>query len=514
MKIVPVLGAAVLFACGPAKETSSVTEKQPFSSAEATLLDFEFDGELVTSNSFGMAQVIEDQLLYTIGQLNGNRSVGRLDALELSDIRRTSLGDGTSRVSYHAKLPVAWGSKTDLPTSYTFVLPRRVDFTGLTAFTDAYRETCVDHSAHDVDSGSMWYYYRPSASGCELDPVDVIDFSPVISLSDENRNDTYPEYDRVWEDGSLIMVAIFGKNEDGATSPSDAGISAYHAFLRRVQDGFTGETIEGASPDVTIRVALGSGRTLVVHALLVDNVRTAGATFDTRYNTLSTEADVIAYNGHAGLGANIRALARKGSFRAGKYQIFFMNGCDTFAYVDGALAEARAFLNPDDPTGTKYMEIVTNAMPSYFHQNARADMAFIRGLISVDAPMTYQAIFGGIDWQQVVVVTGDEDNAFRPGGGDDWEGMSFDGAVVRGQELRFVTPVLRPGTYEFTISGTGDADLYVLRGQAPAMDRWDCRPYTGSSNERCVLTLNENSEIHVMVHGYSAANVSLRGRVQ
>ncbi len=39
-----------------------------------------------------------------------------------------------------------------------------------------------------------------------------------------------------------------------------------------------------------------------------------------------------------------------------------MNGCDTFAYVDGALAQTRAALNPDDPNGTKYMEIVTNAM--------------------------------------------------------------------------------------------------------------------------------------------------------
>ena len=40
-------------------------------------------------------------------------------------MRRES--DGSTRVTYHARLPVAWGSKTRLPTSYDFVLPRRVE---------------------------------------------------------------------------------------------------------------------------------------------------------------------------------------------------------------------------------------------------------------------------------------------------------------------------------------------------------------------------------------------------
>jgi MYXO-CTERM domain-containing protein len=158
-----------------------------------------------------------------------------------------------------------------------------------------------------------------------------------------------------------------------------------------------------------------------INALLVDNVRTSDRQFNDRYNALSTEADVIAYNGHAGLGDNIAALTRKGRFRAGKYQIFFINGCDTFAYLDGSLAEARARLNRDDPTGTKYMEIISNSMPSYFNANATADMALINGLRNVASPQTYESIFRGIDQQQIVVVTGEEDNVFKPtGDAGDW----------------------------------------------------------------------------------------------
>jgi hypothetical protein len=521
--------AAIAAACAPEappEDTGpAVRDKDPFTSVEATLLELEFDGELITTTTWSLNQVIEDQMLYTIGQLNGSRGVGRLDRLELSNIQRTSLGDGTTRVTYHALLPVAWGSKTNLPTAYDFVLPRRVDYQGLEAFTTKYSHSCVDSSAHDVDAGSMWYYYRPRASGCSLDGADIVSFPANISLSEENTDGKYPEYHKIWEDQRLTMVSIFGKNEDGATANSDAGISAFNTFISRVRREISGITTTPADlpatpgiafPDVTLTAQLPGGRTLTIHALLVDNIRTAGPTFDARYEQLSTEADLIAYNGHAGLGSNVRALAGKGRFRAGKYQIFFMNGCDTFAYVDGALAQTRARLNSDDPTGTRYMEIITNAMPSYFSQNARADMSLLTGLLRHDAPMTYQAMFRGIDRTQVVLVTGEEDNVyvpgFDPGGGGNWSGLEASGTIAKDAEQRWTTPVLQPGTYRFDMTGSGDADLYVRAGSAPSLTSYDCRPYAGNTTESCTITLASAQAIHVLIRGYAASSsFTLRG---
>src|SRR3954468_24103448 len=60
-----------------------------FSSNQATLLDFEFDAELSTDSSWNDKQTIEDQLLYTIGHLNADNSVGRLDNLVLTNIVKT-----------------------------------------------------------------------------------------------------------------------------------------------------------------------------------------------------------------------------------------------------------------------------------------------------------------------------------------------------------------------------------------------------------------------------------------
>src|SRR5688572_16618376 len=62
------------------------------SSAVAVFLDFEFDGELLTGTSWNPQQQVEDQLLYTIGHLNGNNSVGRLDKVELTNVRSTAAG--------------------------------------------------------------------------------------------------------------------------------------------------------------------------------------------------------------------------------------------------------------------------------------------------------------------------------------------------------------------------------------------------------------------------------------
>ena len=44
-------------------------------SVEALFVDMEFDGTLLASSSFNPQQTIQNQMLYTIGHLNGDRSV-------------------------------------------------------------------------------------------------------------------------------------------------------------------------------------------------------------------------------------------------------------------------------------------------------------------------------------------------------------------------------------------------------------------------------------------------------
>ena len=65
---------------------------------------------------------------------------------------------------------------------------------------------------------------------------------------------------------------------------------------------------------MTISQQLAGGRSVVISALLVDEVKTAPPSFDKRYAELTAGADLIVYNGHAGLGSNIAALQTEVAF--------------------------------------------------------------------------------------------------------------------------------------------------------------------------------------------------------
>jgi hypothetical protein len=489
-------------------------------SAVAVMLDAEWEGTLITDFSFDDRSTIQSQLLYTVGQLNGFNSVGRIDTAVISDIRRSTV-NGRTQLQYHAKLLVAWGSRTNIPTSVEMKLPLDVSASGQTAFASKYGERCVDFGAHDVDAGSMFYYYRPRRSGCSIDPADVDTVTASLVPSPVQTTGKFPEYHKIWEDNRFEVVAIFGKDKDGATSASDAGISAYNRFISAMRSELSGRNLTTipesiptnpgvAMPDIEFNATLPDGKQIRVVALLTDNVRIGlqQPAFRSRYETLSTRADYIVYNGHAGLGTNVRALASAGKWVRGQYVVVQMNGCDTFAYIDDALFRAHKNINPDDTTGFKYIDIVNNAMPAFFHDLSTTTMAMFRGLVAHDAPKTYEQIFRNIPSVQVVLVSGEQDNEFTPGGGGQptpWAGLTDGGSLGRNAEQRWATPVVEPGTYEFSITGTNDADLYVRVGNEPTTTTFDCRPYKASSNESCRVTLAQPSTIHVMVRGYSTA---------
>ena len=403
-----------------AEDDSEAVGESAYTSASATLLDFEFDGE-VTSAGGDPQQTIKDQMRFTIGQLNGRTGVGRLDKLAITNVQTDRQGDLT-RVRYHAKLPVSIAKTAKVARSFTLVLPRRADFAGQDAFFKKYGGgACTDVNAHDNETGIYWYYYRPSQTGCSLDAADIVKAKATVRVSPENTKNTYPEYDQIWSDKVLSVVAIFGKVVDGAKTDDDRGIWSHGQFVSTMRAELPNAKVTPAStpdrpgianPDVTIESTLPNGNRVKLTSFLVDNVREGGAAFEARYNALSGDADVIVYNGHAGLGQNVRALANMGTFKPGKYQLVYMNGCDTFAYVDGTLAQKRARLNPSDPTGTKFMEILTNSMPPNWDSLPNNTVSLVRDLMNVAAPVKYTDILAHFD--QSGFVTGDEDNKFKP----------------------------------------------------------------------------------------------------
>jgi len=502
-------------------ETVKSDDGKADASALGVFLDAEFTGKLVVDSSWNDAETIDDHLLYLVGQLNGHDAGVRYDNAVVTNIQKTTVG-GKVQITYKAKVPLLWPKRNGTVTDLDIYLPLDISYAGQEAFAMKYGHNCVDFGAHDVDSGSMFYYFRPEASGCQLAAGDIHKVTAKVTPSSVATSGKYPEYNKIWEDNALKVVAIFGKYEDGATTGSDAGIAAYNEFVASMKSEFrdrglvtvpaTVPTSPGVgTPDIEFNATLPDGKKINIVALLTDNVRTglSQPAFRARYEGLSSKADFITYNGHAGLGANIRALSQAGKWVAGQYLVMFQNGCDTMAYVDSSLSDAHKAVNPDDTTGYKYVDIINNAMPAYFSNMSDASLAYIRGFLKFDDPQTYEKIMSSVDASQLNMVTGEQDNTFTPGGGGtpvSWAGLNESGSVAKSAKKSFTTPVLAEGKYEFKMTGTGDADLYVKVGGAPSMTSYSCRPYKTGSNETCQVTLAQPSTIGVMVNGYATSS--------
>lgn len=429
--------ALLLVACGAARAGDDASSEggprrasQAFVSAEALLVELELDGHVqapVGSSPPDLRALAIAQLMYSVGQLNADRSVGHFERLELTALHAEPKDAATIEVGYHARLPVAWGGGA-IPSQYLLVLPLRAGTADAAAFASKYGATCVLPSEGAADAWRMFLVYRPLQPGCTLDPSDVVALPAKVSPLPSTKAATYPEYDAIWRDGILDVVAMF--TLDHEPGDSDDGLHAFRDFQARVeallawvQPDAEKRSVESSAAGAEIgtdsSTSLDDGRSIRIHARLVRSpIADEGAVFDTWFDRVTPSADLVLFNGHAGLGENVRTLAKKGTYRTGQYVLWAINGCDTFAYLDRTLADRRAALNPDDPLGTKYMDRVTNAMPGYFGSAPTFAMRFVEAALAAGgrdpAPKTYQEILATLDPAQVTVVTGDEDNAYAP----------------------------------------------------------------------------------------------------
>lgn len=399
-----------------------------FDSAHSVLIEAVLpEGQIITNTEFksSIYAQIEDQLFYTVGQLNGlDGGAPDMNRTQVDIKNIVSIGNGSFQATYSAKLWIAWPKDRVVPEKFIFILPKTTfssTFYSLYGSDENSFKRCLDWGAHGVSSSIFWYYYRPEKADCPLKNIennDVFRLTTYFSISKENTENKSPEYNKIWEDKKLIITAIFGKAEEGASDDGDDGIASYVSTVNEVILRFgtpksTSVSLENnrfkngtAHPEIYLTFESPKGL-IDVALFLVEGIRATGPDFQVKYNQRTTNSDFVSYSGHSGLGANIRALARMGKFIKGQYQIFMINGCDTFAYVDNALRDAHHRVNPESAPD-KFFDVITNAMPSYFYMNSHSNMSVINSLY--EEKKTYREILGLFSADQRSVVTGEQDN--------------------------------------------------------------------------------------------------------
>jgi hypothetical protein len=412
--------------CSDSNNSSSNTK---FDSAHSIALEAEILSGKIISNT-DKYEVIErqirEQLMYTIGQLNGIGGGVDMSKLEIVIDSVSDGEEGEYLADYTAKLFISWPRDTEIPKNYKLYLPNNGTWSGLSAFFKTYGsdehegKQCLAGEAHDVSQGMFWYYYRPQNDDCSVrgefvQPEHVFAILANLKISEKNTEGKSPEYEKIWEDDRLEVTLIFGKAEHGSTSNWDAGVRGYvrtyDALVSLLGEPVESNLIDDSSPSVenysSELIFLSGEREIDVHLYLIDDIKTVDTDFSAKYNKRTLSSDFIAYNGHAGLGANIRALARMGEFVKGHYQVFLINGCDTFAYVDDSLNVAHQEVNPDFGPD-KFVDVITNAMPAFFYSMPAANIAVIEGLLNEDK--SYRDILSNFDEYQKASVSGEQDN--------------------------------------------------------------------------------------------------------
>jgi hypothetical protein len=296
--------------------------------------------------------------------------------------------------------------------------------------------TCTDPNYNS--EGDFFYFWDPDKTDCDLknNSTDVLRFEAKLTKIN-NTKLTYPEYDRLYkieQSNPELLVSIFIGYIDEFNSEraarDDHGFYTYSDLVLNLKDkGFEQtekqdrvqlaekEWIKGinyfSSFSRTVKTNLGNEVTVKINLLLSKTEpNETDTTFPRLYVKALKESDLVAYDGHSGLGANLSFdYLPRFSFKS-NYQILFLNGCSSYPYFNQNYFEKK-------PNGSKDMEIITSGLSTLTSTSTSNMMAFLNPFLD-GKTISYQTLLNAIEKSNggeatyLMGVNGDEDNSFKP----------------------------------------------------------------------------------------------------
>lgn len=413
------LGCLAAACSADVTETDSTTGDGALTSTDGTPLELRFDAEIVAARDTPPKNAVIAQLEYLQGVLTtGSRANAQFRFVQVEDVTETPEGDAKKRIRYTGSVAAIFPAGLRIPTRYDLAFP--LDVTELAAFNDKYDGTC---GRNEYGRETFWHDFNPRAPGCTLGE-DVARTTAAVRPHPLGTTDKYPEYDRIWADDRLDIVAVYGAISN--TTDDDTGAREREAFLSKVERALTGATREDLpARGGVLRHSVVSGKVRVggadrdvrVVAYFVSEPSSAGSAFTTSYREETAKADFVHYSGHSGLGKNIAALAAARQATRNKYQIAFFNGCQTFGYLGPSMHEARRQLNGEDadPNGTKFLDVIVTALPAYAERTPTEQVLFDAMLEQRKGLQELLRLFSREQWSEhLTAVFGEDDNTFQP----------------------------------------------------------------------------------------------------
>lgn len=301
------------------------------------------------------------------------------------------------------------------------------------------RNLCVT-DPHYSTEGDFFYFWDPNKPGCPLrnNRTDVYrTHGRVVKL--ESTRFTYPEYDKLLGDngnGDVLEIAVFlgyaatidnyakTKRRDEVHKTrveTERALRSRGFVMTEKKKDFrlrsNGTQMRGINDYRVYEKPVETPRGTVqmrVRMLVTDtDIESRDYTFYQLFPEALKAADIVIYDGHSGLGANLD-LGNLGHPRLSKekYQIYFFNGCSSYPYFNGAFFDKKG--------GSKSLDLVLAGMPTYFGSGGVNMEAFLKAFLE-GRLHSWQTIIQSVEKSNprgygsyLVGVVGDEDNQFRP----------------------------------------------------------------------------------------------------
>lgn len=301
---------------------------------------------------------------------------------------------------------------------------------------------CTDE--HYNSEGDFWYFWDTQLEKCPLSKDDklVLNFNGQLKQL-VNSEERYPDYKSLYGangNGKTLEISILlgyvddiPNNKIGHTK--DTTYKNFKTIVQTLKDqGF--EMLQDAEHyKDNFRITSGGNETSGANFLreFVSSIRTknnqdvdvhikillADTAIDSRDNTFHAflvpafeNSDVLIYDGHSGLGANLSLeLIPKVTFKPKKYQVFFFNGCSSYSYYNGMFFDAKK--------GSKYLDIVNSGLETSSDSTASNALAFMKYMIKGDLK-SYKTIMADLEKSNgdngtyLTSVSGENDNSFKP----------------------------------------------------------------------------------------------------
>lgn len=313
-------------------------------------------------------------------------------------------------------------------TAFSFTpdvrVPLRLPLNPYTIYAQAVvsgKSRCSDE--HYNSEGDFFYFWDTDQPGCPLrrsNPY-VLEFEGGMTKL-ENTKSTYPEYDRLYSQEKLsisVIVGFINGVNPSRLSKKDEGYASFTQLGQKLSEaGFnlTAQGREGINHLQTYQKqltnAFGVQQTITLNLILADSETDANGTFTKRFKWALENSQIVAYDGHSGLGGYLDIVRFPRLRLPNFYQIFFFNGCSSYPYYNSMYFASKS-------GGSKNLEILTAGLPTLTSTSVSNMMAFLSPFIS-GRVTSYQTLLRNLERSNeaettyLMGINGDEDNHWRP----------------------------------------------------------------------------------------------------